>query len=414
MAFVNTTDQMSEQEVLDGLIDHTLPELHDDKIVKLANYAFYYNDGIEVIDLPNCKTAGDNAFAQCTNLQSVNLPALTGTARYLFTGTTKKLGVVALPKVTRIFSIAENSYMAGFDFTNLQTIDYSNVGSFRNAYGLVHLVLRSQTVCANGRSDHFENTPIGNGYGYIYVPEDLVDDYKAATNWSAYADQILPIEGNYPKTYPGTIEDSWAQIFAAERDGSYRTKYQLGDTKTVMINGEPVIMQIVAMDTDVLASDNNQTAPITWISLFPIAAHRMNPSTTTIGGWGGCEMRSYLRDTVLPTIEETVRANIKEVQKSYRMFSPTSATATIDDTIWIPSARELGYTGSEVENVGAVYSGFFTDSASRVRVRGMYSSEGTLYSLRTAYNTNYFQQILNNGELNYTSGDNPIIFGFCT
>ena len=28
---------------------------------------------------------------------------------------------------------------------------------------------------------------------YFYVPDDLVEDYKAATNWSAYADQIKPV-----------------------------------------------------------------------------------------------------------------------------------------------------------------------------------------------------------------------------
>lgn len=39
----------------------------------------------------------------------------------------------------------------------------------------------------------FSGTPIASGTGYVYVPDDEVDIYKAATNWSTYADQIKPL-----------------------------------------------------------------------------------------------------------------------------------------------------------------------------------------------------------------------------
>ena len=39
----------------------------------------------------------------------------------------------------------------------------------------------------------FYETLIESGTGYIYVPDTLVDSFKSATNWSAYADQIKPI-----------------------------------------------------------------------------------------------------------------------------------------------------------------------------------------------------------------------------
>ena len=40
----------------------------------------------------------------------------------------------------------------------------------------------------------FNSTPITFGTGYIYAPRALVDSYKAATNWSTYADQICALE----------------------------------------------------------------------------------------------------------------------------------------------------------------------------------------------------------------------------
>ena len=42
------------------------------------------------------------------------------------------------------------------------------------------------------------STPIKYGAGYIYVPATLVDTYKAATNWSTYANKIRAIE-DYPE-----------------------------------------------------------------------------------------------------------------------------------------------------------------------------------------------------------------------
>ncbi len=39
-------------------------------------------------------------------------------------------------------------------------------------------------------SNAFANTPIAQGTGYIYVPDNLVASFKTATNWSTYASQI--------------------------------------------------------------------------------------------------------------------------------------------------------------------------------------------------------------------------------
>ena len=48
-------------------------------------------------------------------------------------------------------------------------------------------------ICTLSNSDAFKNTPIANKAGYIYVPDELVEQYKKATNWSVYASQIKPL-----------------------------------------------------------------------------------------------------------------------------------------------------------------------------------------------------------------------------
>ena len=61
--------------------------------------------------------------------------------------------------------------------------------------GKISLILDSETLCTNPGSGF--NVP-----AYIYVPRALVEDYKVATNWSAYADQFRALE-DY--TVDGTI-----------------------------------------------------------------------------------------------------------------------------------------------------------------------------------------------------------------
>ena len=65
------------------------------------------------------------------------------------------------------------------------------------------LIVRTSQVCTLSALG-LGFTAIANGNGYIYVPKNLVDDYKIATNWTKYADQIRAIE-DYPEVTGGMI-----------------------------------------------------------------------------------------------------------------------------------------------------------------------------------------------------------------
>ena len=80
------------------------------------------------------------------------------------------------------------------DFNILQSI---NQAAFYGCSSLKTVIIRSENICYLDTSDAFKETPIETGTGYIYVPSALVDNYKAATNWSTYANQIRAIE-DYP------------------------------------------------------------------------------------------------------------------------------------------------------------------------------------------------------------------------
>ena len=95
-----------------------------------------------------------------------------------------------------------------YNCTKLEKIDFDVLGEMKDAdfyrcSALTAVIIRSPAVCAMSDSNAFKSTPIKSGTGYIYVPAALVDSYKAATNWSVYADQIRAIE-DYPDICGGT------------------------------------------------------------------------------------------------------------------------------------------------------------------------------------------------------------------
>ena len=242
----------------------------------------------------------------------------------------------------------------------------------------------------------------------------------ATTNIQQDTDLFAAFEKSF-KT--DTISDSWEDIITACGNGTYSSKYQVGDLKTIDIGSEgPVQMQIVAIDTDVLA-DSNNTAPITWISKQLLKTdHRMNPSkqsgtsgTGALGGWEACEMRSYLINTIKPLFPSEVRNALKTVKKYSKIYNTSEKAVNnvvSNDDIWIPSMREVNSTGYETS--GVTYSTAFPDNASRIKHK--VSGSAAWWQLRSADGTNYFRIVgvggSSGGNFAYSSGG--VAVGFCT
>ena len=149
----------ADNTVIDALIERTLSGAYsNDRVTTIGNYAFYKTN-ITSFDCPNVTSVKEGACYYCKNLETINFPKL------------NNMGVSA----------------------------------FLNCSKLVTVILRKvDGICTLGSTDIFKNTPIESGTGYVYVPAALVDSYKAATNWTVYADQIRAIE-DYPGICGGAV-----------------------------------------------------------------------------------------------------------------------------------------------------------------------------------------------------------------
>ena len=88
------------------------------------------------------------------------------------------------------YSMYLQQKLTQIDFTAVTRIQTQ---AFRNCTALATVIIRSESVCTLDDIQAFRYTPIESGTGSIYVTDDLVDEYKSATNWSSFADSIKPL-----------------------------------------------------------------------------------------------------------------------------------------------------------------------------------------------------------------------------
>lgn len=375
----------------------TMTTYESETATKVAQYAFYQATNLQTVDT-TATTIEQYAFSGCTNLESVTTNGTSGV----------NIGQYAFQSCSKL------------ELVDLKNTGANTIGAnaFASVASLTHLIIRSETVSALSATSALTGTKIASGTGAIYVPAELVDSYKAATNWSTYAVQIYPISA-YPVTDFSTISDSWAEINA---NANYATDYVIGDTKLLDLGTKgKTYMVLVAKDTDDLADESGK-ARMTWISKGVIENPAMNSSQKTVdgttawtaGGWGNSDMRTYLRETILPLMPEVLQNNIKEVTKTYRTKSPTDTTLSTTDTLWIPSYKEVGFTGtSSVESEGVVYSDVFKSNAARIKYNA--SGSADIWWLRSACDAYEFSYVYSNGSWGhnraYSSGG--LVLGFC-
>lgn len=183
------------------LIERTITNISDDSTETIGAYAFAGCLALTEVSFTNCTEVGVSVFYSDSRLIRADFPKLLKTTQALFSACSA-LKDVNLPVTNQLRSNTFDgcSSLEKIDLPKVTTIN-NNV--FSKCGMLTAVILRSNTVVALGATNSFNNTPIANGTGYIYVPAALVDSYKSATNWSTYASQFRAIE-DYPDICGGT------------------------------------------------------------------------------------------------------------------------------------------------------------------------------------------------------------------
>lgn len=173
---VNVPDSGEEVATLLG---NTMTELNNSLVTSLRTRACQGATKLVTVNLPNVTSLGSYAFYQCSGLVTAKLPKLT--------------------------SVSTQTW---YSCTNLRHADCGQLGNipaqtFNACSALTELILRKTgSICTLSNVNGVNNSPIGKGTGYVYVPAALIESYKTATNWSTFADQFRAIE-DYPEICGG-------------------------------------------------------------------------------------------------------------------------------------------------------------------------------------------------------------------
>ena len=186
----------------------TIKEVYDDETVELSSC--FYRSNVESVNFPVCKSfTKTGTFIYCTKLRSVYFPELVKLGEFAFSETTK-LSYVFFPKVTAVVKAAfQKSWLETIDLPATRSIHISSFDrcsklreikipvcetieskSFFNCSALEKIFLDGVTAVPTLDTDALTGTPATLK---IIVPDNLVEDFKVATNWSKHAKKIVGI-----------------------------------------------------------------------------------------------------------------------------------------------------------------------------------------------------------------------------
>lgn len=189
---VDKVNDVRDNVELNGLLSGNLTEFKSESITELRAYAFCNCNKLTKIDIPNCVNIGQYAFSSSAiNILKI-LKAGTISMTSVFYGCTN-IKKIILP----LFKMGSASAVFG-NCSKLQLIDIDTMGlSFQPFSGCNNLktLIYRRTSGVNSISSISLLPSIFQKYGYLYVPESLLESYKKATNWVTIADRIIKLEG---------------------------------------------------------------------------------------------------------------------------------------------------------------------------------------------------------------------------
>lgn len=210
MSEINTIDLLGDDVAVAKLIDKSIETFVDDTIKSIGICAFYGCPQLTSASFPAATSIGGNAFQNCSQLTSVSFPVVTSIGLNAFNGCSN-LTSVSFPAATSIDGNAFRScfWLTSVSFPAATSIDSSafygcsqltsasfpvvtSIGgnAFNSCSQLTSVILgNTSQVATLSSTSAFTNAD----NAIIYVPDELVDSYKAATNWSTYADRIKGI-----------------------------------------------------------------------------------------------------------------------------------------------------------------------------------------------------------------------------
>ena len=185
-------------------------------VTSIANDAFYNCYSLASITIPNSVTSiGQYAFASCYSLSSITIPnSVTSIEQSTFSGCFSLVSITIPDGITSIASMVFYNCYSLSSITIPNGVTSIRAQVFNNCYSLSSITIPNGVTSIESRAFYncysvafydftactavptLSNTNAFSSIAadcQIRVPASLVDAWKAATNWSTYADHIVGV-----------------------------------------------------------------------------------------------------------------------------------------------------------------------------------------------------------------------------
>ena len=161
-------------------------------LTTVGQYAFYQCSALTTVTASKLESIGNYGFYQCSALATISLNTLKTVGTYCFHTCTSLTGAISLDAIE---SLGQRAFQAcsgitsvtiGANCTEIGSYAFLSCTQLLSESGVITIKAGTPpTVAANsfGTASSFKGT--------IKVPAAAVDTYKAATNWSGYAANIV-------------------------------------------------------------------------------------------------------------------------------------------------------------------------------------------------------------------------------
>ena len=192
----------------DGIIQIIKEEcfLNNTKLTKLKltnaetlNASCFRGSGVTEVILKNKNdlpiTINNRSFQTCKSLKTVELGRVILVDTYTF-----NTGGTTLQKIVMEELVSSNGGSHFLNNTNLKIIDFGVTSNFNfndnclgGCNGIKAIVSRYDGIATLNTATKFDYQKDNATDWYIYVPDEYVEDYKVANNWSSYSEYIKPL-----------------------------------------------------------------------------------------------------------------------------------------------------------------------------------------------------------------------------
>ena len=185
-------------------------------VTSISDYAFKNCYALASITIPNSVTSiGNYAFNGCSSLMSITIPnSVTSIGNYAFYGCSSLMSITISNSVITIGGYAFGRCLSIAPVTIPNSVTSIRNSAFDSCYALASITIPNSVTSI---SDYAFSTCVGvafydfsshtsvptlantNAFEFISddcqirVPASLVNEWKAATNWSAYANRIVGV-----------------------------------------------------------------------------------------------------------------------------------------------------------------------------------------------------------------------------